>query len=264
MYAGERDEQRSAAGRETVVALIALCAALAPWLVAALLPPLAQPQWYHDFADQRTLWHIPHGWNVLSNLAFVAVGLWGLRSCARGTMNFAPGSGAARLAWFVMFAGVTLLGAGSAYYHLAPSDATLLWDRLPMALAFSGLVAGTLADRAPRWGGPMLVVLIVTAIGSVVGWATSGNLGPYLAMQASYVAAALLATALIRSPYTHADWLVGAIPLYAVAIGLERFDRPIDAALGSVISGHTLKHLLAAAAVLVIGCMLELRTHRAS
>jgi hypothetical protein len=37
------------------IALLALGAALGPWLAALLLPSFAQPQSYHDFADQRTL-----------------------------------------------------------------------------------------------------------------------------------------------------------------------------------------------------------------
>ncbi len=240
------------------IALLALGAALAPWLVALLAPPLAQPQSYHDFADQRTLWRIPHAANVLSNLAFVAVGSWGLAALVRGSMNFGVAPGA-RKAWFVMFLGITLTGIGSAYYHLAPCDSTLVWDRLPMALAFAGLVAGTLADRAPSLSGPVILALAATAIGSVVAWAVSGDLVPYLSMQAGYVVVVLLATALIGSPYTRAGQLFGAVALYAGAIVCERLDVPIDAALGGLVSGHTLKHLLAAAAAWLIGLMLTRR-----
>jgi hypothetical protein len=247
------------ASTRRAIALLAIGAALAPWLAALLLPSFAQPQMYHDFADQRTLWRIPHAANVMSNLGFVAVGSWGLVALVRGSMNFAAAPGA-RKAWLVMFVGVALTGFGSAYYHLAPSDPTLVWDRLSMALAFAGLVAGTLADRAPRLSGPALVALTATAIGSVVGWAVGGDLVPYLSMQASYVVAALLATALIDSPYTHGKWLIGAVALYAGAIVCERLDVPIDAAMDGWISGHTLKHLLAAAAAGLIGLMLVRRT----
>lgn len=250
---GERVSTRRA------IALLALGAALGPWLATLLLPSFGQPQSYHDFADQRTLWGIPHAANVASNLAFVAVGSWGLVALVQRSMNFSAGPGA-RKAWLVMFVGVALTGFGSAYYHLAPSDPTLVWDRLPMALGFAGVVAGTLADRAPRLGGPVLMALAVTAIGSVVGWAVGGDLVPYLSMQVSYVVAALLATALIASPYSHGKWLIGAVALYGVALLCERLDVPIDDALGGSISGHTLKHLIAAAAAGLIGLMLVRRT----
>lgn len=254
-------EVRGTLHRPLAVALLALAATIVPWLAAALLPTLVQPQAYHDFADQRTLWGIPHALNVVSNLAFVLAGGWGLRAIARGSMNF-DAAGAARRAWLIMFTGVTLTGAGSAYYHLEPTDATLVWDRLPMAIAFAGLVAGTLTDRAPQFAGLMLIALIATALGSVVAWAIGGDLVAYLAVQVTYAIVALLATVLIRSPYTHAGWLLGGLALYAGAVVCERLDRPIEAALGGAVSGHTLKHLLAAAAALVICRMLEARTRQ--
>jgi len=238
--------------------LIALATALLPWLAGTWLPPLAQPQSYHDFADQSTLWGIPHALDVLSNFGFIAVGLWGLFAAARGRFNFSLAP-TARSAWLAMFVGLTLTGLGSAFYHWAPSDPTLVWDRLPMALAFSGLVAGTLADRTQRAGWVLLVPLVATAVGSVIAWAISGNLVPYLAVQVTYVVAAIFATATLRSPYTHAGWLFGALGAYAGAFACERLDVAISNALGGVVSGHTLKHLLAAAAVLVLGRMLELR-----
>jgi hypothetical protein len=36
----------------------------------------------------------------------------------------------------VLFAGVTLSSLGSSYFHLAPDNARLMWDRLPMTIAF--------------------------------------------------------------------------------------------------------------------------------
>jgi len=245
---------------DVAIAALALAAALAPWLVS-LVSSLAQPQSYHHFADQRVLWGLPHALNVLSNLPFLLVGLIGLAAVPR-TMIFEPAARAARAPWSAMFIGVVLTAPGSACYHLDPSDATLVWDRLPMALGFAGLVAGTLADRAPRLGWPLLVALSTTGIGTVICWSLDGNLVPYLAMQAGYLSIALVATAAIRSPYTRAGWLYAAAALYAGALGAERMDRAIDTLLGGVVSGHTLKHLLAAAAIFVIYLMLRSRRVR--
>jgi hypothetical protein len=246
-----------------VIALMALCAAAAPWLVASVLPPMAQPQSYHDFADQRTLWGIPHALNVLSNLPFVVVGLMGLQALATRVRFLSPLRGA-RAPWIVLFIGVALTGLGSAYYHLDPSDATLVWDRLPMALGFAGLVAGTLADRAVRLAWLLLAVLVGVGTGAVIYWAVLGNLVPYLVMQASFIAIALVATVMIRSPYSHAGVLYAAVALYAAAIVSERLDHPINAALGGVVSGHTLKHLFAAAGGYAIYRMLVVRQSAAA
>jgi hypothetical protein len=124
------------------VAVLALCAALLPWLVAAVLPPIAQPQSYHAFADQRALWGVPNAFDVISNLPFLVVGLLGLNALPKAMARDATPR-AARAPWLAMFCGVALTALGSAAYHLDPTDATLVWDRLPMALCFAGLVAGT-------------------------------------------------------------------------------------------------------------------------
>jgi hypothetical protein len=244
-----------------VVALMALCAAAAPWMVASLLPPMAQPQSYHDFADQRTLWGIPHALNVLSNLPFVVVGLMGLQALAT-RVRFISADCGARAPWIVLFAGVALTGLGSAYYHLDPNDATLVWDWLPMALGFAGLVAGTLADRAGRFAWMLLALLVGVGTGTVIYWAVLGNLMPYVVMQAGFIAIALASTVMIRSPYSHSGVLYAAVALYAAAIVSERLDHPINAALGSVVSGHTLKHLFAAAGGYAIYRMLVMRRPR--
>lgn len=250
------DALTGTAGRVRVALVLALCGLLAPLLAAFVLPTMAQPQSYHDFADQRTMLGIPHAFNVVSNLPFLFVGAVGLMLLARRAMSTPKAS---RPPWVVLFVGVTATAFGSAWYHLDPNDATLVWDRLPMALGFAGLVAGTLIDRLPRWHLPVLAAFVVVGPASVIGWATSGNLVPYLTMQAGFIVVALAVTALVPSPYSQASRLYWAAALYGAAMVCERLDRPIYALLGDVVSGHTLKHLLAAAAIYVIYLMLRER-----
>ena len=95
---------------------------LASLLGLFLLPPIIQNQNYHDFADQRTLLGIPNFWNVVSNIPFIGIGAVGLWQFGRSQ------------ATMLLFLGIFLTGFGSAYYHLEPSDQTLFWDRLPMAM----------------------------------------------------------------------------------------------------------------------------------
>lgn len=243
-------------GRTRVIAVLVLCALLAPLLSGVVLSPMAQPQAYHDFADQRTMFGIPHAFNVVSNLPFLLVGALGLALLARAGMSTPRAS---RPPWVAMFVGVALTAFGSGWYHLDPNDATLVWDRLPMALGFAGLVAGTLIDRLHRWQWPLLAAFVLIGTGSVVGWAASGNLVPYLVMQAGFIVVALAATALVPSPYTRASWLYWATALYAAAMVAERLDRPVYTLLSGALSGHTLKHLLAAASTYVIYRMLHER-----
>src|SRR5436309_3569971 len=115
-----------------------------------LVPPFAQPLWYHDFADQRCFCGIPHTLNVVSNLPFLLIGLAGmwylLRPAAR-TRFIDPSE---RWLYFGFFLFISLTGIGSAYYHSDPNNDTLLWDRLPLAMAFMALFAIILGERIGR------------------------------------------------------------------------------------------------------------------
>ena len=244
------------------ISLLALCALLAPWLAAWLLPAFAQPQSYHDYADQRACLGLSHAADVLSNLPFLAVGALGLHFVLHGwhTKNrnaFSDQRGA--WPYVLLFLGVSLTAFGSASYHAQPNDMTLVWDRLPMALGFAGLVAGTLTDRAPQRISQLLLAFAAVGAGTVLYWHVSENLVPYLVMQVGFIAVALIATARITSRYTHANRVYAAAGLYAVAVIFERLDHQVYALLGGWISGHTLKHLIACAAIGVVLSMLRAR-----
>jgi len=238
----------------TLVDSIAVVAIAAPLLTALLFPAVAQWQSYHDFADQRAFLGLPSALNVLSNLPFLAVGALGWLHLVRAGEE--PG---VALPYALFFTGALLTALGSAWYHLEPRDATLVWDRLPMALGFAGLAAATIADRAPSRSVVFTLAFVGVGVGAVLNWYWGGNLLPYLVMQASFVVAALLVTALVPSRFTRAAWLYGSAALYSAAIVCEKLDRAIDAIFGGVLSGHTLKHLLAAAALYIVYRMLRQR-----
>ena len=44
-------------------------------LLGFVLPPFPQDPNYHNFAVDRTIFSIPHAWNVLSNIPFVIVAI---------------------------------------------------------------------------------------------------------------------------------------------------------------------------------------------
>jgi hypothetical protein len=129
-----------------------LALSLAMVLAIAAQPPIPQDPAYHRFADARTLLGVPDFWNVASNLPFLLVGLAGLAWLARHAAAIEP---VLRRAWGLLFAGVSLVGLGSAWYHLQPGNAALVWDRLPMTLAFMALFAIVLGEhidlRLARW-----------------------------------------------------------------------------------------------------------------
>ena len=244
------------------VSLLSVSTLLAPVLFALMLPPFAQPQSFHEYADQRVWLGLPHAADVLSNLPVLVVGALGLYFVSvgwRSTNDAAFADQRAAWPYALLFAGGLLTAFGSAWYHAQPNDVTLLWDRLPMAFGFAGLVAGTLMDRAPQRAAQWLFAFAAVGVCTVLYWHVSGNLVPYLVMQVSYITAALVATAWIRPVYTHGKRIYAATGLYLMAVIFERLDHQVYGLLGGWVSGHTLKHLVACAAIAIVLSMLRTR-----
>ncbi len=215
-----------------------------------LIEPIAQDAAYHLFADRRSWWRIPNTMDVLSNLPFVFVGLMGLWHMVfhRQHALFWP--------FLAIFIGVFCTGFGSAYYHWAPANGTLVWDRLPMTVAFMGLLTMVLADRIHiRWR-HALVPLLLVGLASVWYWHATesrgaGDLRPYALVQFLPMVLIPLALCLYPAPRRDVGCYVGLVSCYVAAKLLEYFDRPVFELTGSI-SGHTLKHLVAALATLLL------------
>ena len=208
------------------------------------------PQWadYHAFADARGWLGLPNAANVLSNLPFALIGLWGWWVHSRSAQ-------AQGLVWRGFSLALIGTALGSALYHWAPSDGALVLDRLPIAWACALLTCALLAERIdPRWAGaPALAVAVLVGSAAVAWWWLADDLRPYLFVQflpMLLVPVAIWSRLPARTPgaLRHADWWI-VLGLYAAAKVLELGDREVLDALG-VTSGHTLKHLLAAAAAL--------------
>ena len=224
-------------------------------VLAFVLPPIAQPQDYHDFADKRTWLGVPNFGNVASNIAFLLAGLAGwvvMRTSAVRAMG-----SASRHAYDLMFLGLVLTAFGSGYYHWAPSDARLVWDRLPMTVVFMPLLAATFAERLAWRSVLPLLMLTLLGMASVVYWKFSANFLPYLMAQAGAILLILLALALLPTPWSERRWLVPALACYAFAFVCERLDVQIFQLTMGIVSGHTIKHLGAAAAFYFILRMLK-------
>lgn len=219
-------------------------------LVVVSAPPIPQDVDYHIFADQRDLHGIPNAFDVLSNVPFIIVGFLGLVLLRHGVVG-----GLSQLLWHyrIFFIGVLLTGLGSGYYHWRPDNATLFWDRLPMTIGFTAFFSLLVGESiSVRLGRLVLLPLLVLGIASVLYWhrteiADSGDLRFYLLIQFLPMILTPYILVFFSSALTEKFWFWWLVGFYVLAKVLELTDD-FWFDLGGVVSGHTLKHLAAAAA----------------
>jgi hypothetical protein len=196
--------------------------------------------------DQRTICGVPNFWNVLSNVPFLIFGAMGITEVARRK------SLPLKKIYLIFFAGTCLVAVGSGHYHLAPSNGTLVWDRLPMAIVFMAFFSIILAEYVDaRIGRLSFIPLEVLGVGSVVYWhltevAGRGDLRPYIITQFLPIILIPLILVFFPSRLWHTRLLWAVIGTYMLAKLLELFDVQLFGMLGQAISGHSLKHVAAA------------------
>ena len=120
----------------------------------------------------------------------------------------------------ILFFGVFCTSLGSAYYHLAPDNARLFWDRLPMTIAFMSLFAIAINRRK------LAVPFVLLGVGSVVWWRMTDNLWPYGLVQFGTMAA-LLVIAARREP--------GLWPVF-IFYGMSKISEHFDQQIYSISS----------------------------
>jgi len=228
------------------------------------IPRIPQPPGYHNFADHRAWCGIPNFANVASNLPFAIFGVLGLVFLFRGNSATAFLDRRERHPYFFVFLGLFLTAFGSGYYHWHPANATLLWDRLPMTIAFMGIVAALISERISlRAGLISLAPLLILGAASPIQWYLSelhghGDLRFYAAVQLAAVLALPLFLFLFPPRYTRTSDLVWVAVFYVLAKLLETFDAQIFS-IAHFVSGHTLKHLAASLSGYILLRMVRFR-----
>jgi hypothetical protein len=216
------------------------------------IPAIPQDPSYHLFADQRQILGVSYFFNVISNVLFLIVGFLGIKLLlSEKHCNIIPEIYWAYLTFFI---GVFAVGIGSGYYHLFPSNDTLIWDRLPMTMAFMAFFAIILSEFVSiKLGKLIFIPLLLFGIFSVVYWFYTeqqgqGDLRIYGLVQ--FLPILLIPLILImfpsRFPDTRNYWYL--LSCYLLAKIFEASDGPVYGLL-SVVSGHSIKHLCAG-----IGC----------
>ena len=212
--------------------------------------PIPQDPAYHHFADQRQMAFVPNFWNVVSNLGFLYVGVLGLYRlyAVQRLVIVVP----ARLLYGAFFLGVTWVAFGSGFYHLHPDNSTLIWDRLPMTIAFMALTSMVLAEfLSLNWGRRAFWPLLCVGVLSVLYWywgegSGQGDLRAYVLVQFLPVLLMLLLLALGRNVFDTSAGYGLVLVSYLLAKMMEHFDGGVYELTHQFMAGHALKHILAA------------------
>lgn len=207
----------------------------------------------YAFACDGPVLGIPHGFNVLTNVPFLLVGLWGLLYLHRRGLL----ADARFVNWTGLWTSVALVAFGSGAYHFFLTPATLALDRACIVgiMAFVAAEALVVAlDRSPSCR--LSLLLLVVLEGSVAAWLLGATAWIYGGLQAvGGVAVLLLLIRAARRGRVGRETLrpvVLFVALYALAKVVEVLDEPVCRLTG-VIGGHPMKHLLAALALLCLG-----------
>ncbi|NOR29041.1 MAG: alkaline phytoceramidase [Lutibacter sp.] len=208
------------------------------------LSPIIQNEDYHNFSDTNTIFNIPNFWNVISNIPFLIVGVLGLFKL-KSITNY-------KAQYLIFFLGVSLVSFGSSYYHLYPTSDTLIWDRLPMTIAFMALFSIIISEFINREIGQKTLIpaLIIGGL-SVLYWVVFKDLRFYALVQFYPLLAIPVILVFYKSKYnlTSGYWML--LIAYVIAKILEHFDSEIHNFL-TIISGHSLKHIAAAVGIFIL------------
>lgn len=244
----ERERKR---GAEILLGL-ALIASMA----MLLAKPIHQSATYHDFHDVRALFGVPNMLNVVSNVPFLVIGIGGFVWLKGARSHLPP---ALRRAYAVMMAGTLLTGFGSGWYHLQPNHASLVMDRLPMAVAFTGFFVAMIGERVSlKAADTLLLPLLAFSVGSVLHWQAFDDLRPYVLVQFFPLLTIPFILWWFEPRYTRGGDIAMALGLYVTAKLFEAADGLIYS-VGHIVSGHTIKHLIAAVAAWLLLRMLKSR-----
>jgi hypothetical protein len=222
-------------------------------IIVCNLRPIHQNLSYHSFADTRTFAGIPNFWNVITNLPFIIIGVYGFALVNDIKYH--------RLIYSMLLIGIVLTGFGSGYYHLHPNNQTLVYDRIPMTIVFMSFLSLTIAQCIKeQWGRVLLLPFIFIGIGSVLWWHYSDDLRVYGFVQFYPVLFVPLIYLLFPSNENRQSWriLKWVIVWYIVAKLFEHFDKEIFR-LTHFSSGHSLKHLAASVSCYYLIKMLQRR-----
>ena len=242
--------------------ILCLVSLIAIFITFNFIEPVPQDPRYHNFGDSRKFLGIPNALDVLSNIPLIIVGLIGIVTTGKMLQNKAFSTSVFQ--YLIFFLGVFLTGFGSLYYHYAPSNETLIWDRFPITILTIGFFCSVISELiSPKASLVLVFPFLIVGIGSVFHWNYTeqhgcGDLRLYGVVQFLPLILIALILLMYQFPANYLPYIIALTVFYALSRLTETFDHEIFETL-RLISGHTLKHLFAAAAAYCVLRMLQKR-----
>ena len=191
------------------------------------------PKSYHNFVDKRKFMGVNNTMNVLSNLFFLYPAIYLLMKQNNDKTKF--------LALIIFGLAIT-----SAYYHLKPNNHTIFMDMI-FVISLNTLVLSYFVDENLGY------LMGILGISSVVLWNVTNDIRPYTLLQIGILI--FCCFKLYETPAK--DYI---LPVIGVGISVrlvEMFDSQIYKLTNKLISGHTLKHILATLQIYIVIQALE-------
>jgi hypothetical protein len=220
-------------------------AALFVFIIMALFyGPISQPQEYHDFADDREILGVPNALDVMSNLAIIYPGVVGL-AFIHESRNRTQVSEDEISIQITLFSGMILTFAGSVWFHLDPTDSTMLWDRLGMSVVIGSCISLLIHDMWDRnLAAKIHLPIIIASIVSVLWWPVFDDLRVYFIVKHHPFILFPIFLLCGRRIYDKVSGYYWGLSMFLLATIFEFADQQIFEITG-IISGHTLKHIAA-------------------
>lgn len=251
----KKNDNQSKEKKENIALMSIGIIVLFAFVGVLFLDPIPQDSSYHNFADTREIYSISNFWNVISNLPFLLVGFYGLYKLL--VLKSLKTIVEVKASYILFFVGVSLVAFGSSYYHLDPNNETLLWDRLPMTIAFMALFSFVISEfLSVKFGKVLLFPLLALGMFSVFYWFfkeldSCGDLRAYALVQFLPMLIMPMMFLFFRSSFSLISGYWYLLSCYLLAKIFEHFDAQIYEILG-VISGHSLKHMVSALGIFIL------------
>ncbi|MEJ2766394.1 hypothetical protein VV869_20775 [Photobacterium sp. MCCC 1A19761] len=219
--------------------------------------PITQSRNFYQYADQRPWLGIPNFVNVITNLPFLWVGVLGLARLRQSPSQAKPTTfpSGSRTLYIAFYLGLITAFFASGFYHLTPEPWRLALDRLGICIAFMAFYCMVLASYISPGLARLFLPLVLYSVAAVGYWYLSeqtagrGDLSAYILVQLIPIIHLPLILWLFRGSPAHSTasslYYLSALLAYLLAKWAESNDAELFHRTDELISGHSIKHLLA-------------------